>query len=145
MMDCLIFNHHSLPFDQQASANNALPGFLKTCIQAKNAGLATILVDKSVDQNWFRVELYDGFFFQDWYRIQQTTNSKEELRAFRSIATKQPFFSSLDIADGADLFEVTYEENSYSAVTAAAWHSSPLVGFETRKPWLTSHNQGQYK
>lgn len=139
MSGTLVFNHHSLPFDQRTSAINALPGFLKTCLEAKNAGLATILVDESVDSSWFRLELASGYYFQDWYATQQAAKNQDELRAFRAIATQQPFFSPQDFKDGAkDLFEVTYEDNSYTAISAAAWHSAPVVSFETREPWIHS-------
>lgn len=32
----LVFNHHSLPFDSQEKAEEALPDFLKLCLRAQN-------------------------------------------------------------------------------------------------------------
>jgi len=136
MSDCLIFNHHSLPFDQRDQATQAISDFLKVCIEAKNAGMSTILVDEAVDESWFRVKLAPDYFWQDWYQQHNSGESKDAIRAFRSIATQSPFFNSDDIQDGVELFDVTLNGNeSYGAVRAAAWHDSPLVSFETRVPW----------
>ena len=136
MTDCLVFNHHSLPFDQSDIAERAVPDFLKTCIEARNVGLKTILVDREVDRFWYRMELAPGFFWQNWYEHHQDDEHRDIIRAFRSIATQSPFFNVDDIADGADLFETSLDGcKDYSAVTAAAWHQSPLVSFATREPW----------
>ncbi len=139
MTDCLVFNHHSLPFDHSDIAERAVPDFLKTCIEAKNAGLRTILVDQEVDGFWYRLELAPGFFWQNWYERHQSAENRDIIRAFRAIATQSPFFDIDDIADGADLFETTLGGcKDYSAVSAAAWHESPLVSFATRQPWNMS-------
>jgi hypothetical protein len=34
----LFFNHHSLPFDSQEKAEEALPDFLTLCLRAQNVG-----------------------------------------------------------------------------------------------------------
>ena len=139
MTDCLVFNHHSLPFDHADIAERAVPDFLKTCIEAKNAGLGTILADQKVDRFWYRLELAPGFFWQNWYDRHQDDEHRDIIRAFRSIATQSPFFNVDDIADGADLFEASLNGcKNYSAVSAAAWHESPLVSFATRDPWNIS-------
>lgn len=136
MTDCLIFNHHSLPFDQRDQAAQAIPDFLKICIEAKNAGMSTILVDEAMDKSWFRVELAQGHFWKDWYDQHKSGEARDAVRAFRSIATQSPFFNSDDIQDGVELFDVSLNgDSSFSAVRSAAWHDSPLVSFETRAPW----------
>jgi len=138
-MDCIVFNHHALPFDHPTAAEKAVPGFLKTCIQASNAGLRTILVDESLDNSWFRIELAAGYFWQDWYEQHQNEADIELIRAFRSIATQSPFFTDQDIDAGSDLFEVSFQDRTdYSAVRAAVWHDAPMSGFETRHPWNTT-------
>lgn len=139
MTDCLVFNHYSLPFDNRDTAEKAIPDFLKTCIGAKNAGLKTILIDQTIDSSWFRLELSPGYFWQNWHEQHQTGTNLDAIRAFRSIATQSPFFSTNDIADGAYLFDVSYDGNSdYATISAAAWHESPMTSFATRSPWNTS-------
>jgi len=142
MTACLVFNHHCLPFDSPQKADEAVPDFLKVCIKAQNIGLGTILVDESLDKDWFRLELASRYFWQDWHNKVQSGDdlvTKDQIRAFRSIATHQPFFSMDDIENLSDLFEVRFnEDSSFEALRAAAWHDSPLVGFPTRSPWMDS-------
>jgi len=136
MSGYLVFNHHSLPFDNRTTAESAIPGFLKTCIEAQNAGMKNILVDETVDRSWFRIQLASEYFWKDWHDQHNNESNRDLIRAFRSIATQSPFFSNDDINAGSDLFEVTLDNNSsYRAVRAAAWHESPITGFETRPPW----------
>ena len=138
MNDCLVFNHHSLPYERTEQAVDALPEFLRICVRGRSLGLKVLLVDETVDASWFRIELAQGFYFQDWYNLNKNrNNARELLRAFLSIATRQPFFSNADISQGVDLFEVILvaDNNPYEALRAAAWHASPLVGFPTSAPW----------
>ena len=140
MTSCLIFNHHSLPFKAVVDADAAIPDFLRICIQSQNIGLNTVLVDEIIDRDWFRLELAQNYFWQDWHAQNQHDNDKRDLiRAFRSIATRQPFFSVDDLEEGADLFELRFNgKASFSALCAAAWHEAPLVSMPTRSPWLSS-------
>ncbi len=139
-MDCLIFNHHSLPFDRSDKAQKAIPEFLKTCIKAKNAGLKTILVAQELDNSWFLLELAPNYFWKNWYDQNKNDDDyRDAIRTFRSITTQSPLLNPEDISDGADLFQVFLNDgNEYIAVTAAAWHESPLVSFETKPPWNDS-------
>ncbi len=144
MKNCLIFNHHSLPFDTRDAADRAMPEFLKICIEAKNAGLKTILADQTVDPSWFRLELFQGYYWKNWHDQQATARNLDAIRAFRSIATQSPLFNMQDADKGADLFEVTLcGRKDYSAVCACAWHEAPMVSFETREPWIDSPLQVQ--
>ncbi len=140
MTSCLVFNHHSLPFATITDADAALPDFLRICIQSRNVGLAAVLVDEGIDRDWFRLELAPDYFWQDWHGQNQHDDDKRDLiRAFRSIVTRQPFFSMDDLEEGADLFEVSFAgETSFSALCAAAWHEAPLVSMPTRSPWLST-------
>ncbi|MDY0375087.1 MAG: hypothetical protein RBQ72_05075 [Desulfobacterium sp.] len=139
MTDCLVFNHHSLPFEHRNAAEEAVPGFLKICIEAKNTGLKTVLVDQTIDASWFRLELAPGYFWKNWHDQHQNGETRDLIRAFRSIATQSPFFNSDDIMEGADLYEVMFDGcKDYGALCAAAWHGSPLTSFETRPPWNDS-------
>ncbi|MFH0729484.1 MAG: hypothetical protein V2B19_24490 [Pseudomonadota bacterium] len=137
MTGLLIFNHHCLPFDDVNKADAAVPVFLRICLKVQNMGISTILVDESVDKNWFRLELANRYFWQDWYRKNQKDEARDMIRAFRSITTRQQFFSMED--NGIGIFEVFLDGNSsYSALRAAAWHEAPLSGFPTRPPWNRS-------
>ncbi|MDY0360599.1 MAG: hypothetical protein RBR08_04015 [Desulforegulaceae bacterium] len=139
MTDCMVFNHHSLPFDHSDYAKEAVPDFLKICIKAKNAGLKTILVDQSVDKSWFLIELAPGYYWKNWHDQNLKGKNRDMLRAFRSIATQSPFFNTEDINEGADVFEVSLNGcMDYSALSAAAWHDSPILSFSTRAPWTVS-------
>ena len=140
MTSCLVFNHHSLPFAAAGDADAAIPDFLQICIQSQNIGLNTVLVDETIDRGWFRLELAQNYFWQDWYSQNKHDNDKRDLiRAFRSIATRQPLFSIDDLEEGADLFEVRFEgETSCSPLGAAAWNEAPLISMPTRSPWLNS-------
>lgn len=139
MTSGLVFNHHSLPFDAVENADAYIPEFLRVCIKAQNIGFSTIIVDDSVDSDWFRLELANGYFWQDWHGKNQSGENKDLIRAFRSIATKQPFFSAEDMRDGADLLDVSLDDDSsLSALCAAAWHEAPLTSMPTRPPWLSS-------
>ncbi len=102
-------------------------------------GFVTIIVDETVDPDWFRLELAEGYFWQDWYRKNQHGEDIDIIRVFRSMATKQPFFSREDIEDDVDLFDVRFnDDSSFLALRAAAWHEAPLVSLPTGDPWLDS-------
>lgn len=112
MTSCIVFNHHSLPFDAIEDAEECVPDFLKLCVMTGNLGFSTILVDEHIDSDWFRLELAQDYFWQDWYRKNQTDENRDVIRAFRSIATRQPFFSTDDIQGDVDLFDVKLEDAS---------------------------------
>jgi len=141
MSSCLVFNHHSLPYDQIAEAAAAVPEFLRICVRGQRLGLNIVLVDSTVDISWFRVQLAPDYFWQDWYNKNiNDGNVRDMIRAFRSIVTRQPFFSHNDMAYGVGLFDVRLVDDnlSYNALRAAAWHNTHIVGFPTRAPWDAS-------
>lgn len=139
MMDSLVFNHHSLPFNLRSAVEFSMVDFLKICIQAKNVGLKTILVDEHIDKSWFRLELYPGYCWKDWYSFNKDGKYRDLIRAFRSVIVQSSLLSKKDIMNGASLFEVSFKNCSeYSALHAAAWHRCPIIGFETQDPWNTS-------
>lgn len=138
MNNYLVFNHHSLPYEQAEQAVAAIPEFLRICVRAQRLGLNVLFVDESVDASWFRIRLADGFFWQDWYNQNRNNAGMMDLvRAFRSIATRQPFFSDTDIDQQVDLFDIILVSDSqrYGALRAAAWHDAPLVSFSAKAPW----------
>ena len=134
----LVFNHHSLPFQSAQDARTATSEFIKICLKAQNLGFSIILVDESIDQNWFRLKLADNFYWQDWYRLNNNDENKDLIRAFRNISTRQPLFCDSDIGEGLDLFEVKFNNIEYPAIKAAAWNEAPLASFPTKHPWNMS-------
>jgi hypothetical protein len=137
----LVFNHHCLPYDSIGPINNAVIEFLKICLKTYQFGFTVILIDENIDANWFRVELAPGYFWQDWYN-QANKDSKlvDQIRAFRAIATKKPFFPIELIGSDLELFDVRepISGKRLSALRAASWFDSPLVSFPTRCPWNQS-------
>ncbi|MCW5206596.1 hypothetical protein VU08_06675 [Desulfobulbus sp. F5] len=137
----LVFNHHSLPFSSAECVDSNIVNFLKICLRAQRIGFSVILVDESIDCTWFRLELAQGYFWKDWY--DQHVNDpqcRDIIRAFRSIATQQPFFTDKDTEEHIELFDVCLSntQESLSALRAAAWNESPLLSFPTRPPWTVS-------
>ncbi|WP_417912791.1 hypothetical protein [Candidatus Electronema sp. TJ] len=136
----LVFNHHSLPFSSPEDVDREIVNFLKICLRAKLIGFSFILADESVDGTWFRLELAHGYFWKDWH--DQHVNEpqcRDLIRVFRSIATQQPLFTEKDKENDLELFDVhLLNEQSCSALRAAAWNDSPLLSFPTRSPWTAS-------
>lgn len=138
MSAALVFNHHSLPITERQMVSEAVQALLQICLEAHGLGYSLIRMDAEVDSSWFRIELSEGYFWKDWYdaAIREPT-MKDQVTAFRQIQTRSPFL--LEGVEGEDvgLFEVNIEglNQEFSAVTAAAWFDSPLVGFRTRDPW----------
>jgi len=137
----LIFNHHCLPYEPGASVGDAVVEFLKICLKAQRLGFPVIRMDTGVDETWFRIELAPGYFWQDWYNeTGRHGRLKEQVRAFRSIATRKPLFPSDLGGSDVELFDVREPESGQrlSALRAAAWYDWPLVSFPTRGPWNQS-------
>ena len=139
MNGLLVFNHHSLPFTNKNEADSTTPEFLKICIRCKNLGLNTILVDDSVDGNWFRLELSNGYYWQDWYTQHSDNANRDLARVFRSIKTNQPLSTKDDISNNVDLYEAEFQgEIDYSALRSASWNESPLASFPSSGIWKNS-------
>ena len=144
MNNCLIFNHHSLPFQSPSLAVEAMPEFLKVCLRASRLGLKTLLLDEGQDTNWFRLELSPGYFWQDWHNESAVKSElREQVSAFRRIATRQPLFAGEDVNSDLALFDV-FEASTgqpYSVLRAAAWYDLAITSFPTRQPWNNSSVQ----
>jgi len=135
----LIFNHHSLPFSSKKFVEDSITEFLKICIKCRNIGFNTILVDDAVDANWFRLELYKGYYWQDWYNKHNDNVNRDLARAFRSIKINQPLFSVEDIDNHIDLYEIDFQgDTKFSALRAASWNDSPITSFPTTEFWKNS-------
>lgn len=134
----VVFNHHSLPFDSIEDADYYAIEFLKICLSAQRFGKLVILMDAAVDSSWFRIKLSKNYFWQDWYnKYKNDVSKKDQIRAFRSVSTRQPLLSIDDIKLGADLFNVYLNNGSgpFEALEAAEWNEAPLISYPTRVPW----------
>jgi hypothetical protein len=141
LSEAIVFNHHSLPFDTISLARENVPVFLRVSLKASRIGYSVILVDESVDGKWFRLQLADAYYFQDWQRQEQeNSQSRDSIRAFLSLATRQSLFLAEDYQREVELFDVHLPGNrmSLSALRSAAWHDAPIISFLTRDPWKSS-------
>lgn len=138
MTDFLIFNHDSLPFEDDSEINNYILIFLKICINASvSAGMKTILMDETLDNKWFRIELFNGYYWQDWYDQNKNNNQlKEVIRSFRSIVTKS-LFNQDNIKESVSLYEVSVKETMIqsTALKAATWYEVPVLSYPTNSIW----------
>ncbi len=141
LKDYFLFNHHSLPYSSRAQVNEAMPEFLKLCLGLNRLGLQTFLVDQDQDTHWFQLELAPRYYWRDWYNESLSQGTlKDQIRAFRSISTKQPFFNLENDNINLAQYEV-YElatNSSYEVLKAAVLYNSPIVSFPTRNPWNQS-------
>lgn len=140
-MYCLVFNHHSLPFDDPTSAAAAMPGFVTLCFKAQNLGLRTIVMEESLDPAWYRIYLAQGYTMQDWFQTTKKDSRQRELaRAFLSIATRQPLFADRESWKENLKIEVREETTgtAFNTLQAALWYDAPLASFPSRLPWASS-------
>jgi hypothetical protein len=142
MKDILIFNHHSLPFDSVDNLDYHVTEFLKLCISAQKTGFTTILFDHAADSSWFLLELAPGYMWKDWHdKNKNEAKMRDQIRAFRSITTRQPLFlQDTEEDESFQLFEAYQRDskNSLSALKAAAWYNTMLVSFPSKAPWNSS-------
>lgn len=95
----VVFNHHSLPFDNQLEARKAAPEFIRTALMCRNFGYNLMLLDESLDSSWFGVQLAPEYVWRNWYdEALQNNELKEAVRAFRSLQTRQPLLTEVDRA-----------------------------------------------
>jgi hypothetical protein len=110
--------------------------FLRIAINMQNIGKNTVLLDESIDSNWFRLELFRGYTWQDWYNKSKNISDRKDLiRAFRAIKTRQPFFLRDENECGFDLIDVCFRGVSLLSLSAAVWYKAPVVSFPSRSPW----------
>jgi len=140
-MSRLVFNHHSLPYDDPTSAAAAMPEFVTVCFKAQSLGLRTIVMEGSLDPAWYRIDLAPGYAMRDWFQSAKRDPRQRELtRAFLSIATSQPLFA--DSESRADILAMEVREETTGAVfdtlQAALWYGAPVASFPSRPPWGSS-------
>jgi hypothetical protein len=136
MKQFLIFNHHSLPIESIEQLDVMIMDFLRIVINMQNIGKNTVLLDESIDSNWFRVELFRGYTWQDWYNKSKNISDRKDLiRAFRAIKTRQPLFLRDENECGLDLIDMRFRGVSLLSISAAVWYGAPIVSFPSRSPW----------
>lgn len=87
------------------------------------------------------MQLAEGYSFNDWLRQERTDEATRDIvRAFLSIATRQPLFTDEDALRDVDLFDVRLHGGTVPlpALRAAAWRDAPVISFPTRGPWDTT-------
>ncbi|WP_153301475.1 hypothetical protein [Endozoicomonas arenosclerae] len=138
MSQVLVFNHHSLPFDSQSSARAAIPEFIQVALRCRGYGYNLMLLDESMDPNWFQVQLAPDYAWRNWYEEARNDSSlKEVVRAFRSLQTRQPLLTEADLSEIGYSREVGLEGElkGGSALLACFFYNSFLVSLPSSDEW----------
>jgi len=137
----LVFNHESLPYDDQEDIDAAVLTFIKVSLACRHYGFNLMLIDTTVDQSWFGIELKKGVYWRDWFNAAKQKNELRDLvRAFRSLNTRQPMMLPEDTHQVENSVEVGLTGNSRGLLTlqAAHWYETLLISFPTGEPWHNS-------
>lgn len=87
----LLLNHLSLPFANQSQAEGALPEFLMLLHRVRRYFIQLIRLEAQLDPQWYRVQLAQGYFFQDWFEAQEKSDAHRDLiRSFKNFQVNQP-------------------------------------------------------
>ncbi|WP_252178013.1 hypothetical protein [Endozoicomonas sp. 4G] len=144
MSQVLVFNHHSLPFDSLSTARSAVPEFIRVTIQCRHYGYNLMLLDESVDPDWFQMQLAPGYVWRNWYdEACSDSDLKEVVRAFRSLKTRQPLLTAADLEQIGYCREVGLKEDSTALPALLACHiyDSFLISFPSCEKWKKSELQ----
>ena len=139
MSQVLVFNHHSLPFNNQSEARKAVPEFISTALKCTNFGYNLMLLDESLDPNWFEIQLAPEYAWRNWYDEAQHDNAlKEPARAFRSLQTRQPLLTEIDLEELGYCREVGLEGDlqGLSALLASYFYETFMISFPSSEPWV---------
>ena len=132
----LVFNQHSLPFENEYKAVKAIPPFIRICLKANNKGLNAILVNKDQGKSWFHVQLAEDYYWRDWYNKYNKAD-KDLAASFLSIVTRT-YPLEKDVEEFSKVNIEWDGDNTLSAIQVATFYHSPLVSFPTEHPWDTS-------
>ncbi|MCL6269192.1 hypothetical protein M3P05_04440 [Sansalvadorimonas sp. 2012CJ34-2] len=144
MSQVLVFNHHSLPFDSQSSARAAIPEFIQVTLRCRGYGYNLMLLDESMDPNWFQVQLAPDYAWRNWYdEACEDSGLKEVVRAFRSLQTRQPLLTDVDLEKIGYCREVGLKGESagLSALLACHFYNSFLVSLPISEKWTNNELQ----
>lgn len=135
----LVFNHNSLPCSSVETAQQTVVRFIKLALTCRQRfGFELLLVDTTVDKNWFGIELASDYFWRTWFDwAKQQPHLTESVRAFRSLQTRQPMLTPEDAKQIEDTLEVgiVQSKENLNTLRAAYWHQTFLISFPTAKPW----------
>ena len=138
MSQVIVFNHHSLPYDDQSEARKAVPGFIRVVLKCRIFGYNLMLLDESLDPNWFEIPLAPGYVWRNWYNEALNDNTlKESVRAFRSLQTRQPLLAAVDMEESGHCRDVGLQgtQEGLPALLASHVHDSFLVSFPSSDIW----------
>lgn len=144
MSQVLIFNHHSLPFDSLSSARAAVPEFIHVTLHCSRYGYNLLLLDESIDPDWFQMQLAPGYVWRNWYdEACSDSDLKEVVRAFRSLKTRQPLLTATDLKKIGFCKEVGLKGDSTGlpALLACHFYGSFLISFPSCEKWKKSELQ----
>ena len=138
MSQVIVFNHHSLPFDNQLEARKAVPEFIRTALMCRNFGYNLMLLDESLDPSWFEVQLAPEYVWRNWYdEALQDSELKEAVRAFRSLQTRQPLLTEVDLEKIGSNREIGLKDDlkGLSALLACHFYDYFLISFPSSDSW----------
>ncbi len=144
MNQVLVFNHHSIPFKSQSEARSAVQEFVRVALGCRNYGYNLILLDECIDRSWFQVQLAPNYAWRNWYEEARNDDSlKDVVRAFRSLETRQPLLTEIDLEQIGHLREVGMkdEKQGLSALLACYFYGSFLISFSSSDKWASNSLQ----
>ncbi len=142
MSNGILLNHHSLPFESEADADNGLLVFFNLLKHCRKAGLKILLVDEDQDKSLMSLELAEGYFVRTWF-ASASKNSEliDWCRFLRSVETKQPLFETVGLQNVDDVVEVGLlgESTGMGVLLAAFYFGTFLTSFSALDRWLKPH------
>ncbi|MCI0470744.1 MAG: hypothetical protein L0Y73_03700 [Candidatus Aminicenantes bacterium] len=90
MIDYLVFNELSIPFEDRFKADVGIKLFIETCVAASRIGLPHVRLHKSIGNNLSNLELAPGYFLYNWLNTAKDDVLKDR---FRDIITSSPLIT----------------------------------------------------
>ncbi|WP_157674125.1 hypothetical protein [Endozoicomonas ascidiicola] len=103
-----------------------------------------MLLDESMDPNWFQVQLAPSYAWRNWYdEAVSDSNLREVVQAFRSLQTRQPLLTEVDLKKIGYCREVGLKGESagLSALLASHFYNSFLISLPSSEKWMNSELQ----
>jgi len=134
----LVFNHHSLPYENKQDADLGVQCFIKTALACRQYGFNLMLIDVDVDKSWFRIQLAPDYYWHDWFQwAKSQARLKDVVRAFRSLQTRQPMLLASDeqAIDASIEVGLVQQDHGLSVLQVAYWYKTFLISFPVGTPW----------
>ncbi|MCY4100374.1 MAG: hypothetical protein OXF46_05575, partial [Rhodobacteraceae bacterium] len=138
----IVLNHHSLPFNNKDEANKGLLTFFKVLQACKKAGLRILLVDEDQDKSLMGLQLAQGYFVRDWFRLAKSKVELHEWCLFlKNCETRQPLFEAVDLTSIDYAIEVGIggEKQGKNVLLAAYYFKTFLASFTAFDHWVMPH------